>query len=73
MPVNGVSAANGRGKRKTKDKVPIPTEIVVDTASDVLGGIAAEGEEEPSVTRCVCGSNGQWSSILSCTIKRLID
>lgn len=60
MAPNGVSAgANGRGKRKTGAK---PPDIIVEVTSDVHIGasiVAVEGEEEPSVTRCVCGSTGE--------------
>jgi hypothetical protein len=62
MASNGTHAAtttNGRGKRKSKDKAQLTADIVVQAASDVPGDGAAEGDEEPSVTRCVCGSNGK--------------
>lgn len=55
------TTTNGRGKRKTKEKV---SELVVDDkiADDhaELDANVGEGvEEEPSVTRCVCGSTGE--------------
>jgi hypothetical protein len=54
------TTTNGRGKRKVKEKAPLTADIIVEPASDVLGDeIAVEAEEEPSVTRCVCGSNGE--------------
>lgn len=65
-PPNGTTpgaATNGRGKRKTKEKVALTTDVVVETAMDVLrDDVAVEPAaeaEEPSVTRCVCGSNGE--------------
>lgn len=58
------TTTNGRGKRKPKDKAPLAADLIIEAASDALGGdvavdVAVEGEEEPSVTRCVCGSNGE--------------
>lgn len=53
---------NGRGKRKVKEKAPLTTDIIVEPPSlgdEIAGEVAVEGEEEPSVTRCVCGSNGE--------------
>jgi hypothetical protein len=58
------TTTNGRGKRKAKDKTPLTADIVATAASEALGDdiaidVAGEGVEEPSVTRCVCGSNGE--------------
>jgi hypothetical protein len=58
------TTTNGRGKRKVKEKAPLTADIIVEPPSDALGDeiaveVAVEGEEEPSVTRCVCGSNGE--------------
>jgi hypothetical protein len=58
------TTTNGRGKRKVKDKAPLMADIVIEAASEALGDdvavdVAVDGDEEPSVTRCVCGSNGQ--------------
>jgi hypothetical protein len=55
------TTTNGRGKRKVKEKVPLTTDIVIEAAlgHDVAVDVAVDGEEEPSVTRCVCGSNGE--------------
>lgn len=60
------TTTNGRGKRKTKEKAALTTDVVVETAMHVLRDDVnvpiAEAEEEPSVTRCVCGSNGEHRS-----------
>ncbi|KZP34667.1 hypothetical protein FIBSPDRAFT_1035654 [Athelia psychrophila] len=61
MVPNGASAAaaNGRGKRKTGTKQASHPDIVVEVTLDASNGaviVPVEGEEEPSVTRCVCGS-----------------
>jgi hypothetical protein len=55
------TTTNGRGKRKLKDKAPLTADIIASDAlgDDVAVDVAGEGEEEPSVTRCVCGSNGE--------------
>lgn len=55
------TATNGRGRRKVKDKNSGATDIVVDDAAggDHARREGAPAEEEPSVTRCVCGSTGE--------------
>lgn len=63
-------ATNGRAKRKVKDKLSTLAGFV--TQDMAGGGIpmddaapAEGGEEEPSVTRCVCGSTGECRILFS--------
>ncbi|KAH7926723.1 hypothetical protein BV22DRAFT_1194161 [Leucogyrophana mollusca] len=70
---NGAAAAshgnsNGRAKRKgkEKDKNQSATDLVIEAASNKLGGSVAGGPAEPpeddaeqGVTRCICGLNDE--------------
>lgn len=66
---SGFNIANGKGKRKSKDKQEKqstsgvnedPEVVVEDPPQDPI-----EDEEEQGITRCVCGSSGAFSLCVS--------